>query len=132
MRASKTWFALLDKAERSVYNGLVCGGGEIGRRAGLRSLWVTPYEFKSRPPHHMYTRKKQCACILLYENARCEAFYCGKLQYCRVIFIVRKRFPYIFHIYFNYIVQALKRILFADSIGSKHCGKNVISCGKNG
>ncbi len=38
-----------------------CGGGEIGRRAGLRSLWVTPYEFKSRPPHQkigkrVYTR----------------------------------------------------------------------------
>ena len=35
-----------------MYNFNVCGGGEIGRRAGLRSLWVTPYEFKSRPPHH--------------------------------------------------------------------------------
>ena len=28
-----------------------CGRGEIGRRAGFRFLWVTPYGFKSLRPH---------------------------------------------------------------------------------
>ena len=30
-----------------------CGSGEIGRRARLRGVWVTPYGFKSRLPHHL-------------------------------------------------------------------------------
>ena len=48
-----TYCCLTNKV-RIMYNRYIsalCGGGEIGRRAGLRSLWVTPYEFKSRPPH---------------------------------------------------------------------------------
>ena len=30
----------------------ICGRGGTGRRARLRGVWVTPYEFKSRRPHH--------------------------------------------------------------------------------
>ena len=30
-----------------------CGSGEIGRRARLRGVWVTPYGFKSRLPHQL-------------------------------------------------------------------------------
>ncbi len=48
-------FKMLDKNSQLLYTFNVCGGGEIGRRAGLRSLWVTPYEFKSRPPHQTGT-----------------------------------------------------------------------------
>ena len=33
---------------------LECPGGGIGRRARLRGVWFTPYEFKSRPGHHFY------------------------------------------------------------------------------
>ena len=34
-----------------------CGG--TGRRARLRGVWITPYEFKSRQSHHDYRLKKQ-------------------------------------------------------------------------
>ena len=35
----------------SIFN-LICGYGEIGRRAGFRFLWVTPCGFESLYPHH--------------------------------------------------------------------------------
>ena len=34
-------------------NKIICGYGEIGRRAGFRFLWVTPCGFESLYPHHI-------------------------------------------------------------------------------
>ena len=34
------------------------GCGEIGRRAGFRFLWVTPYGFKSLHPHQIRTQNR--------------------------------------------------------------------------
>ena len=37
-----------------------CGGGEIGRHAGLKILWaLRPFGFKSRSPHTSIVRSKK-------------------------------------------------------------------------
>ena len=41
----------------SIFN-LICGYGEIGRRAGFRFLWVTPCGFESLRPHQIRTQNR--------------------------------------------------------------------------